>query len=103
MKQKQQASIGVRVPRDMLSRIEKLSQEEHEDRSTTIRKLVMIGYASVMREKAARKYLKGDITLSEAAHRAGLSLWDMEKYLVEHGFKSDYSVRDLEHLALSKS
>jgi predicted HTH domain antitoxin len=48
-----------------------------------------------MRHENAQKYLKGEISLSEAAHRAGLSLWDMEKYLVEHGFRSEYSLDDL--------
>ena len=27
---------------------------------------------------------------------AGLTLWEMEKYLVEKGFKSSYSIDDVE-------
>ena len=91
-----QDAIGVRLPKDVLSRIERLSQEEHEDRSTTIRKLVILGYADLVKEKAAQKYLSGKVTLSEAAHQADLTLWEMEKYLVERGFKSSYSIEDLE-------
>ena len=91
-----QDAIGVRLPREVLSRIEKLSSEEHEDRSTIIRKLVMLGYADLVKEKAAEKYHSGRLTLSEAAHQAGLTLWEMETYLVERGFKSSYSVEDLE-------
>jgi metal-responsive CopG/Arc/MetJ family transcriptional regulator len=91
-----QDAIGVRLPKDVLVSIEKLSKEEHEDRSTIIRKLVMVGYADVMKEKAAERYVSGKVTLSEAAHQAGLTVWEMEQYLVGRGFKSSYSIEDLE-------
>ena len=89
-------AIGIRLPKDVLSRIEKLSKEEHEDRSTIIRKLVILGYSDLVKEKAAEKYRRDRITLSEAAHQAGVTVWEMEKYLVEQGYKSAYSVEDLE-------
>ena len=89
-------AIGIRLPKEVLSRIEKLGREEHEDRSTIIRKLVMLGYSDLVKEKSAEKYRNGKVTLSEAAHQAGLTLWEMESYLVERGYKSAYSVEDLE-------
>ena len=94
-----QDAIGIRLPKDVLVSIEKLSEEEHEDRSTIIRKLVILGYADLMKERAAQKYLSGIITLSEAAHQADLTLWEMEQSLVERGFKSSYSIEDLEREA----
>ena len=30
------------------------------------------------------------------AHKAGLTMWEMENYLVDQGFKSSYSIEDLE-------
>lgn len=92
-------AIGIRLPREVLSHIEKLSKEEREDRSTIIRKLVMLGYSDFMKEKAAQKYLSGKVTLSEAADQADLTLWEMERCLVERGFKSSYSIEDLEREA----
>ena len=50
---------------------------------TFIRKFVLLGYSDFVKEKVAEKYLSGKITLPEAAHQAGLTLWEMEKYLVE--------------------
>ena len=44
----------------------------------------------------ARGAPRGGVTLSEAAHRAGLTVWEMETYLVDRGYTSDYSVEDLE-------
>jgi metal-responsive CopG/Arc/MetJ family transcriptional regulator len=88
--------IGVRLPKDILKKIEKMSKNEMEDRSTIIRKLVMRGYKDFMKQKAAEDYIRGSITFSEAAYQSGLSLWEMERHLVERGFKSDYSLEDLE-------
>ncbi len=90
-----QNAVGIRLPKDVLSKIEQLSKEEHEDRSTVIRKLVMLGYTGFVKQRAVQRYLRGDVTLSEAARQAGLTLWEMEKYLVEEGFRSSYSVEDL--------
>lgn len=89
-------AIGIRLPKEMLEKIEKISRKEVEDRSTIIRKLVLLGYLEFMKKKSAEEYIKGNITLSEAAFQAGLTLWDMEKYLVEMGFRSSYSIEDFE-------
>jgi len=89
-------AIGIRLPKEILDKIEKLSKQEMEDRSTIIRKLLMAGYLDFMRKKAAEEYKKGNITFSEASHQAGLTLWEMEKFLVEQGFKSSYSTEDFE-------
>ena len=88
-------AIGIRLPKDVLRNIEKLGKEEMEDRSTIIRKLVMLGYISLIRKKSFEKYKREELTISEAADMAGLTIWEMEKYMVEQGFKSDYSLDDL--------
>ena len=88
-------AIGIRLSKEFLEKIERLSKEEVVDRSTIIRKLVIAGYAALSKKKAAEKYIHGEISFSEAAKQAGLTLWEMEKYLVENGFKSDYSAEDL--------
>ena len=89
-------AIGIRLPKEILDMIEKLSKEESEDRSSIIRKLVMIGYKDLIKKKAADNYLKGRYTISEASNQAGLTVWEMESYLVEQGFVSSYSVEDFE-------
>ena len=88
-------AIGIRLPGEVLKQVEKLSKEEMEDRSTIIRKLVVMGYNDFMKKKVAEEYIKGTITLSKAASKAGLTIWEMEKYLIEQGFKSSYSIEDL--------
>ncbi len=73
-----------------------MEREEIVDRSTLLRKFIVRGYQEMLKEKAAQKYREGKITFSEAAYRAGLNFWDMEHYLVDKGFKSDYSLEDLD-------
>jgi len=89
-------AIGIRLDKLFLKKIEKLSDEEIMDRSSTIRKLVYIGYNDFIKRKAAEDYMKGKITMSEVANRAEVTIWEMEKFLVENGYKSDYSIEDLE-------
>ena len=89
-------AIGIRLPKEVLKIIHKLSKEELEDRSTIIRKLVMMGYKDFIKKKAAENYLKERVTISEAARQAELTVWDMEKYLIEQGFVSNYSIEDFE-------
>lgn len=88
--------IGVRLPKDVLKKIEQWGKKEMRDRSTVIRMLVLEGYRQLIKKKAVEEYLRGEVTFSEAASRAGLTLWEMEKFLVEQGYKSEYSVEDLE-------
>ncbi|MEK6960777.1 MAG: UPF0175 family protein [Nanoarchaeota archaeon] len=88
-------AIGIRLDDETLTKVDSISKEEDEDRSTVIRKLITRGYKEIVKEKASEDYRAGRVTLSEAAHRAGLTVWDMESYLVQRGFKSQYSVEDL--------
>jgi predicted HTH domain antitoxin len=50
-----------------------------------------------MQKNSVRLYRKGKITMRKAAMDANLSIWEMEQYLVRHGYKSQYSVEDLQH------
>ena len=88
--------VAIRMDTDFLRRIDHLGQEEVMDRSTLLRKFMVRGYQEILKERAAQDYKEEKITFSEAAHRAGLTLWDMEKYLVDKGFKSNYSLDDLD-------
>jgi len=89
-------AIGVRLDKDFLKKIEKLGKEEILDRSSTIRKLVHLGYKNLIKKKAVQGYMQGKITMSEAANRAEITIWEMEQYLVEEGYKSSYSIEDLD-------
>ena len=88
-------AIGIRLDKETIKNVDSLTKEESADRSTIIRKLLKLGFEEVRKEKAANAYREGRITFTEAAHRAGLTLWDFQHYLVDKGFVSSYSLEDL--------
>ena len=79
-----------------MEKITRISEGEAEDRSTTIRKLLIIGYRNFIKKKAAEDYITGKITMSKAAKQAEITVWEMEKYLIDQGYRSEYSIEDLE-------
>lgn len=89
-------SVGVRMDEDLLEKIDKMSEKESLDRSTLVRRLLRKGYEIEKKERAAEKYRQGKTTLSKAAEEAEVTVWEMEKFLVESGYRSEYSVRDLD-------
>ena len=89
-------AIGIRLDKNFLKKIEKLGKEEVLDRSSTIRKLVYLGYQNMIKKRAMQEYIQGKITISEAASTAEITIWEMEQYLVEQGYNSSYSIEDLE-------
>lgn len=89
-------AIGIRLNQDFLKKIERMSKEEILDRSSTIRKLIYLGYQNFIKKKAAQDYTKGKITISKAAQIAETTMWEIEQYLVEEGYKSSYSIEDLD-------
>lgn len=88
-------SVGVRLPDDLLAKLDQLA-EEGLDRSTVIRQLLERGYDAFMRDRAADRYRRGDVTMGEAADLAECTVWAFERYLVQDGYTSSYSVDDLE-------
>lgn len=89
-------AIGIRLEREFLVKVEKLSREEALDRSTLLRLLLKYGFEDFMKKKAKQRYLAGKCTLSEAARMANSTLWEMQRFLIEEGYKSEYSIKDLE-------
>ncbi len=54
------------------------------------------GLKDYYREKAVKEYSAGRVTLSEGAEMAELSIWEFEELLVKSGYKSSYSLDDLQ-------
>ena len=87
-------SVGVRLSKKLLGYIDKEAKRESVDRSVIIRRLVERGAAEIEKEKAAKLYVEGKISISGAAETARLTITEMVDYLVCKGYKSDYSIDD---------
>ena len=90
------APVGIRLPKKTLEYLKEVEEEEGLDRSTAARKMLGLGLQEYRKEKALQKYAAGKISISEAAELAGTSIWEFENYAMQHGFKSSYSIEDLE-------
>ena len=89
-------AVGIRVDDKLMAKVDVVCQHERVDRSTAMRKLLEEGYQSYITRMAAERYKSGKTTMSGAADEAGISMWDMQSFLVKSGFKSEYSVEDLQ-------
>ena len=87
-------SVGVRLTKRVLEYINKEAEKESVDRSVIIRKLIEKGAEEFKKEKAAKLYMEGKISISGATEIAGLMIPEMVNYLVCKGFRSDYSIDD---------
>ena len=96
MEKKVAEAIGVRIEGSFLKTIDKLSREESTDRSTLLRKFISTGFQEYMKKRAKEQYLAKKCTLSGAAKIAGLTIGEMQTFLIEQGYKSQYSIEDLE-------
>ena len=89
-------AVGVRLEDKFLDRIESIEREEKLDRSSVMRMLLWEGYRNYLKKKAAEAYMQGRMTMSRAAGRAGLTIWEMQEHLLSLGFRSDYGIKELE-------
>jgi metal-responsive CopG/Arc/MetJ family transcriptional regulator len=97
-------SLGVRLDKKVVEELNRIADEEHADRTTVIRKFIDDAVGSYKRDKVLRKYEQGKISISRAAEETGLTVEEIEDYMVKKGYRSKYSTVDLEReLELLKS
>jgi predicted HTH domain antitoxin len=68
-----------------LEYIDKQAKKDSVDRSVVIRRLVERGAAEFEKEKAAKLYMNGKISISGAAEIADVTIPEMVDYLVCRG------------------
>ncbi len=68
--------MSTRISRDTKALVELVMREEKVDRSTALRKLVLIGADEYRRRKALEALQAGRVSFGEAADMAGMTLWE---------------------------
>lgn len=74
-------AVSTRLPRRDVEQLDQLAKEEHLDRATLIRKMLIESIETEKIEKAVEKYRKGEISVGEAAQKADTTLWEIIDYL----------------------
>ncbi|WP_436912098.1 hypothetical protein [Halosimplex marinum] len=94
-------TISARVPDELEAELEAYLDEEQLDRSTAVRKLLADGLEEWRRDRALERLAAGEITVSAAAERAGMSVWDLLRLAKERDVTwvdGDHVEDDLESL-----
>lgn len=89
-------SLGIRLDKKTVEELNQIADEEHVDRTTVIRKLISNAIENYKKDKALRKYEQGKISISKAAEDTGLTVEEIEDYMIRKGYRSKYSTEDLE-------
>jgi predicted HTH domain antitoxin len=89
-------NISLRLPQEILEKLDDLAQKEHKDRSTLIRELLDEGIKDKRIDLAVELYRKGEVTSWQAAKLAGVSLRRLHEALQRKGILIQYNERDLE-------
>lgn len=88
-------SISVRLPKEELKEIERISKYEKASKSAILRNVLEIGIKYKILEIALEKFQKNEVTAAKAARIAGISLTQFLDILYERGINFHYGVDEL--------
>ncbi len=89
-------TITTRVEDYLVQEIDEVASEEAIDRSSVIRKFLLLSIQEWKIDKSLEKYEKGRITLWKAARDCGISLWEMVEEVKKRGIQVPYRMEDFQ-------
>lgn len=89
-------SVSARLPSDEKAELDEVADLFDEDRSTTIRKALREGLATLRTRHAVERYQSGEASVSEAARLAGVSLAEWLEIADRHNLTTQLEPADLE-------
>ncbi|OYT32958.1 hypothetical protein B6U96_18330 [Archaeoglobales archaeon ex4484_92] len=89
-------TTSVRLPKEIVEEIERLSREEGVDKGTLIRKLIAESLKEYKIKKALELYREGKVTLWKAAEIAGITYSEALEELKKRNIPFKYNSEDLE-------
>ncbi|HLC45709.1 MAG TPA: UPF0175 family protein [archaeon] len=84
----------VRLPAELINKLDERAREEHVDRTTALKKFLEEAIKNWKLEEAAKAYKEGRLSLGGAAKKAGLSIDEIMTELVKRGVKSDLTLEE---------
>jgi predicted DNA-binding protein len=73
--------VTTRLPQESVDILENLAEEEHTDKASLIRKMLLSHMEEYLIQRAAELYRRGDASLEESAVLAHASVWKMMDYV----------------------
>jgi predicted HTH domain antitoxin len=88
-------TVSVRLSEDANEELETVTELLESDKSTTIRKALGEGLATLRERHAVERYQSGDASVGEAARLAGLSVGEWLELAHERGLTTQLDETDL--------
>jgi predicted HTH domain antitoxin len=88
-------TVSARLSDEDNEELEAVAQLLESDKSTTIRKALREGLATMRERHAVERYQSGDASITEAAHLAGLSVGEWLELAHERGLTTQLDETDL--------
>jgi predicted HTH domain antitoxin len=88
--------ITLRIPQDVLEKIDEIAKRENKERSEVVREILKIGLKDKLIEDALKMYREGKVSMWKASKMAGVSLWEFIEILKDRGVEIQYRIRELE-------
>jgi predicted HTH domain antitoxin len=89
-------NISLRLPQEILERLDDIAKSEHKDRSTLIREILDEGIKEKKLDLTVELYRKGEVTGWQAAKLANVSLRRFYEALQRKGILIQYNEHDLQ-------
>ena len=89
-------TTSVRLPKEIVEEIERLSKEEGIDKGTLIRKLIAESLREYKIKRALELYREGKVSLWKAAEIAGITYREALEELKKRNIPFRYDLGDLE-------
>ena len=89
-------TTSVRLPKEIVEEIERLSKEEGIDKGTLIRKLITESLREYKIKRALELYKEGKVSLWKAAEIAGITYREALEELKKRNIPFKYDLEDLE-------
>ncbi len=89
------ATVSARLPAEDNEELEAVAELLESDKSTTIRRALREGMATLRERHAVERYQSGDVSVNEAARLAGLSVGEWLEVAHERGLTTQLDETDL--------
>jgi predicted HTH domain antitoxin len=86
----------LRLPKDVLRRIKKMSESEYLDTSSAMRRLIIKALKEWELDYAVERYKKGEFSFGQVAKFTGISVWEVPALLKEKKVPFNYDEEELE-------
>ncbi|WP_340102144.1 UPF0175 family protein [Salinibaculum salinum] len=88
-------TVSVRLPEEDNEELEAVTELLESDKSTTIRKALREGMATLRERHAVERYQSGEASVNEAARLAGVSVGEWLELAHERGLTTQLNETDL--------